>query len=486
MDNSHNITGTDSSNPIPEKEPSQKISPPFDQLSKPLLTHILSYVHDTSTRQSTALVGKLWTTQTVGAAKNREQSLIKNFVEFLSENLDKQSYATQIKQLSDIVSDTKIFDSINLITLKSSINEQKDAIVNILKSLDENDLNVLEKLYENKTKPQFFEDIFYLARFYKKIEGTNQIPNEYAKRCALESIIKNLIQDNQYDINKSETIIDKIPDEFAKGVALKVLFDKLIPVEVGRFDTSKKVKVIDRNTIDRAKIIANKITDEWQKDSALDSLIHELMHRNEFGDAEQIADELSNSSSKSRAFLSISTACAERRNFNGAEKNADKIPEKSMRIYTLKRIFEMMMEARGIGIMKIFNQAKGIADKVSSEWFRLHIFKSIIDKLVQSERFDDAKTVAKEIPKESIKKEALNKISLAHVKDLAEQGLFDKTKTIVNEISNEFDKGVALQFIIEELIKLKRFDEARATANEITDLFIKGEAFKRLSQAQQE
>lgn len=165
--------------------------------------------------------------------------------------------------------------------------------------------------------------------FYKKIDTANQIFDEGIKREALKSIINELIRDNKDNIDKSEMIVDKISDKFAKGVAFEVIFEKLIPVEFGRFAKGKELKVIDRNKIDKAKMIALKIPDEFTRGEALESIVQKLIELHRFDEAREIADKIPGQHNKKWVHDDISKANVKRliqlRHFSEATKIADKI-----------------------------------------------------------------------------------------------------------------------------------------------------------------
>lgn len=408
MSNSNNIVGQGPSNPLPEKVSSQANLPPPDQLPSFLVRHILSYVNDSSTEQSTALVNKLWNKQAVKVVGDKEWSLIQNLTEFLSENLNKISYACQIEQLVDIVNvnKTKILSSVNLITLKSSTDQVKNAIINILKSLEMVDLNALEKLYKNTAKSNFFEDIFYLARFYKKIDIANQIFNEDTRLETLESIIKDFMRDNKHDIDKSERIIDKIPDEFAKGVALHAIVKTLLPIAFDRL--AKGQEVIDRSKIDRAKVIADKIPNDYTRGLALLRVVDELILRHEFDDAERTADEIPNSDPRRYyAFSEISTALTERKDWDRAVANAVKISDESARGRQLTPIVNRLIK------LGHFDQANIVADKIPDEHARGDALQSIVNRLIKLKRFDEAIATCNKITDAHTRKETAEKIERA-------------------------------------------------------------------------
>lgn len=84
-----------------------------------------------------------------------------------------ESYADQKARLIDIESDNKIFDSLNVMEIKQHAHKLKENIADILKDLKKVDLINLEKLFEMETKPASFENLFELAKIYKKLKKVN-------------------------------------------------------------------------------------------------------------------------------------------------------------------------------------------------------------------------------------------------------------------------------------------------------------------------
>jgi len=67
----------------------------------------------------------------------------------------------------------KISNLVNLIEILTPY-KQREEILHILKKYKDEDLSDLEKSFQNKAIPVFFEKIFELAKIYKKNRGNQQ------------------------------------------------------------------------------------------------------------------------------------------------------------------------------------------------------------------------------------------------------------------------------------------------------------------------
>lgn len=95
--------------------------------------------------------------------KANEFQLLRNFVQFLTDNLDTHFYKKEIDRLWSIGIDKRIFDSVDLLKVKASLLTIRDQILMILKDIKADDLENLHALVEDKELPTDFDNILDLA-----------------------------------------------------------------------------------------------------------------------------------------------------------------------------------------------------------------------------------------------------------------------------------------------------------------------------------
>jgi hypothetical protein len=113
-------------------------------LPNEIFNEIFSYLNDMEMQQA-SLVSRSWSRLAIDTAKSEKFSKIQKFAHFLYANLTEESYPSQKEKVASISSEKKIFDSANLIEVKSSIHFYENFFLNILKSLTEDDLKKFRK-----------------------------------------------------------------------------------------------------------------------------------------------------------------------------------------------------------------------------------------------------------------------------------------------------------------------------------------------------
>ncbi len=211
-----------------------------------------------TTMVSTAAVSRFWNQYSLQFVKNREFTLIKNFTEFLIENLGldrnlgrthrKKSYSKQIESLSNLFSDQTILNPINLIQVELSIIILRKKKIRILEVIKDSHLQKLETMSRVIEKPLFFENIFDLASEYEPNEIYEIIDDEI-KKDALCEIFDKSFKSEETSIAITDEIIQlscTIQSDEIKSDALNHIFthfSKNGPKKA--FEFAKKINVVE-------------------------------------------------------------------------------------------------------------------------------------------------------------------------------------------------------------------------------------------------
>lgn len=162
-----------------------------------------------------------------------EMQLLRNFVQFLSGHLDQNTYKKQIEQLWNIGIDKKIFESVDLLKVKSSLITIRDQIIHILKNIKIQDLEILNNLSTELELPTDFENIFELAILLQskesKIRTVHKLLDYGEVDMALFMTSKLASED------KRKEALTEIAEDFEKRIDLNK-----IP-EIIRFDLLTKI-----------------------------------------------------------------------------------------------------------------------------------------------------------------------------------------------------------------------------------------------------
>ena len=272
-------------NQPPQKEDLIGQMLPFEIFEK-----VLFYLNNNDLQRA-SLVNRFWNMAAIDTAKHdKKVSEIKDFANFLGKNLKKESHGNQRKKLFDVGGDTKILDSTNLKQVKSSINKYIETILNALKDLSKEDLKNLEEVSKNEPKPGFLENVFDLARIYKKIDEAGQIPDDYIRGNALYNISKALTKKGS--IYKAIKVAYTIPDDSTRGCVL--------------YDISQALT--KKGSIDKAIEVANTIPDDSTRGYALYDISQALTQRGSIDKAIEVANMIPNDSKRDDALKYISKA----------------------------------------------------------------------------------------------------------------------------------------------------------------------------------
>lgn len=351
------------------------IKPPIGKLPVEDLEKILSYL-DSMSLQQAALVSKDWSSVSIDTAKHEEFSKIKNFANFLGEKLP-ESYPTQKKQLLDIGNggESKILESVSLLEVKSSIKIVNETIVNVLKDLKDEDLKELESASKGLTTPQFFEDVFELARLYKNLDEINKITDERKKSLALSNFSIQLLNSDKVD--HALKIAKLIPreDYDLKENALSYISTNLLrqgKVDKG-LEIANDLPVSARDKIfnelsfqylrmgqieDTLKFV-KMINDDEIRESSILQIIQKIAEREDIDKALEVAVQYVADNKELLSFL-YSLKAAKTGNIEDSIKFAGEVTDEKLRMSVLKKVgphcYEIAKNKQDVDILrKLFN-----------------------------------------------------------------------------------------------------------------------------------
>ncbi len=178
-------------------------------LPREIISMIFSYLNPKDI-QSASVVNRHWNDLSIYTAKHKQSCRIKAFAKFLGENLPE---VPKREQLFSIAKDNQILDAENLKQIKSSIYTTRKRFVELLKDLDIEYLNNLEKSPEYIIKPIFFENIFDLATS-AKINQIDQTFDDDQKAFTLWTISEKLTESKH--MKNAIAAANMIPDTFVK------------------------------------------------------------------------------------------------------------------------------------------------------------------------------------------------------------------------------------------------------------------------------
>lgn len=233
---------------------------PINTLPIEVLRHVLSFL-DTTDIQNTAKANRLWRLISIDIKHGEFLTLIK-FVNFLGNNFHEGPYAIQSKMFFDLASNTKVLKFLSLAQVITSISKLKEDVLNILKDIENEELNNLKNLSDGRYESEFIESIFKDIELFKEID----------KQMALS-------------MNKAMSKKDKSENT-------EILYN---------FSRS----LIKSDYIWKALEVANVISKEWKKGSIIYHINKTLMKSDNLDRAIEFAKAMSEGYAKGEALRDI-------------------------------------------------------------------------------------------------------------------------------------------------------------------------------------
>lgn len=187
-------------------------------------------------------VSHQWYVQNLEMAKNSVYFSLKSFLESLVHQLE-EPYLTQIKNELLLNNLNKVLDSNDFMQLQASLFTCREAILNILKNLDNEKLKKLKFFLKNESKPLFFDELFDLVELYKDID-TLLGEGEGNNLLGFSWIIESLKEKRTFNkINKLLDVTQFVSDELKlhafKTIATELKIQGLRDKAIGIASTIK-------------------------------------------------------------------------------------------------------------------------------------------------------------------------------------------------------------------------------------------------------
>lgn len=256
----------------------------FESLPYDILCHIQRYLNPSDT-QKIAETSTLLNWSMVSAANVNSIHDLKSFAQRLTQSLNPEISLNQIKALSDITDSIHNQGVSNLRDLKTQIIGTKNQIIDVLVTLDPEELKSLK----THATPKYCENLFQVAEICQLLSQADTVV-DLIERCEiLLQAFQMLTQVKALDrpesaiaINRAIDIANSTPNQRDKCIALMLIFTAL----------SKAKKPEANPIIDEALQIARTLPNEEEQEEALRRCSLALARAQEFERAIEVAREI--------------------------------------------------------------------------------------------------------------------------------------------------------------------------------------------------
>lgn len=267
----------------------------INKLPPEIINLIISENKNDQDLKSSSEVNRVWNKETI-AIVNNEFPALQSFITDLFENIPMQCI-DQKNALIDLKV-TKILDSVNINEIKSSLNKLKEQILNILKTLEKEDLESLKNDFKGKV-PSTFSNAFDIAIIYQNLdESLKNMPRE----LAIKPVAYALAELGLFD--KAVELLDTIPDRSRAYTS----YSRVAETAGSSGNLFKAIEVYQKIPLeddwdtDYFKYLANSLPDtNLNKSVDLYILCDFLAKHNQLDDAKEIATTIPNEEVRNRA-----------------------------------------------------------------------------------------------------------------------------------------------------------------------------------------
>ena len=418
----------------------------FGLLPQELFDEIFSYLGKND-MQAAACVNRSLRGRIQEVANYNELASIKKFILVLIQKLNAEIFAVQRGLLVGISQNITFQEFKILRLLKEYILQVKVQLIEVIKTLDEETSNDLKPHLQF---PHFMENIFELAKFERRIDVANLLPNVFLRAHSLENISLSLAYAG--NIDRAIIVAQSIPREFNGESSL---------VDIS-------LSLIRAGNIDGAIIVAQSIASEFVRRRSLGNISKALAHAGNIDRAIIVAQSILDEIVGNRALGDISRALIQAGNIDGAIHVAQSIPDEHQRrdalnisrdltqIDNLEReisvgrsIPDEIVRNRVLSdISRACTRAGNIfgaiiaAQSIDSKFHKNDVLEGISFALAKARKIDRAIDVSMLIS-EDRRGFALSGISGT----LAGARNFDRAIDVAKSISNEYDRERALEYV---------------------------------------
>ncbi len=484
----------DSSDKIREDAHKAYYKPPEEEglinkeLPIEMFENILSYL-DRASMQSAAAVSKNWDKISIDVAKREENAKIKTFIHNLVENLDSKKYVEQITILSNLFSSETILNSLTLLDAKSSLTNLRESVLDVLKTIEDDDLDILEAISKKFDLPNFFEFIFDLSKYYKYIDTVSAITDEKEKSDVLGQITM-LIAECAHWV-KAVEVSRTIPHEGIKDMVLRDLGKLLI--ENGYYDKAVEVaqdisydrlksdlqydilhNLIEADNIEKAKEFANTISDTHRRFYDVRKIVEKLVENDDVDQAIEVVNTLLIEDSRGRKDVldHITKQLIDRGRLNKLVEVLPQLSFEDLDFFTQEKMVKAFVENGRI------DAVIEVANKISQERKKNYVLFDIVKEVVENHLDgSDLKDRDFDLTVESISTidvkfdeglEYEKNIYLGVLaSELMDKNNYDKAIELACAISEEQSKIKELQELVKKFIKIGDYDRATIAARNI-------------------
>jgi tetratricopeptide (TPR) repeat protein len=410
-------------------------------------------------------VNRAWNSSAVYTTKKNEMNLMKNFLHYIAGHLDENLYASQRNNLFSIcacpipISTNHV---VNLLEVKTSFDDLTLKIMNELKTLNKNDLEIIDLLSIPQSKPSFLQDIFESTYLYRKIDAACLEMCPEIKAMTVELLTANFVE-----LGHVKKAVHFIQNELRKRLALDKSLQDLLAV---------LLQLADIHKIDHSDQTASSLKGQIDADSQnLFAQCLDLVKNGAVNNAIEMGNQLSHAKLKSYLLKAVSLCLLQQGLLEEAIEIGKAIQHKDVSYFILELI--------SIEFYKRGDIKRAIELEFKLNKNRPPAFEPAVDLLVAMLRAGtDASIIINtlEFRDTYYKTQLLDKIACK----LCLQKESTKMLAVVDQNHNELHKNLALMGISTGLLVEGHAVWAREAANKIPDVlgkFLLGEKFTLIS-----
>lgn len=446
-----------------------KVSP-FESLPYDILCNIQKYLNPSDT-QAIIETSTSMNWSMLCAANVNSVFLLKSFIVTLANNLNPEISLNQINALDAIRESICNQGFSNLIDIKNETIRVKNQIIDVLITLDPEELKSLKKY----APPNFCEHLFQVAEICQLLPRSEALADPIASCGFLLKVFQALTQLQALDrpeatiaINRAIVITNAIPDQREKSITLSLIYPVLF----------KAQKPEANPMINEAIQIAKNLPDTEDREEALKHCSLALCNTKEFERAIEIAREIPSPTIQSILLSTIFTPLRQ----SGETERARAIMNESIALAKSDPDgddFENALSECSLALCSVheFEEAIAVTSEIGNPITRSSILAKIFVPLAQSgaiERSDEIINLAIELSNTAADDWEKGWILNRCIKSFLELGQIEKACPIARSIGEPEMHRRGLKRCSKSLLKAGKPHEAYLIAKEIDDIDLRG------------
>lgn len=250
-----------------------------------LLKEVFSYLDKHEDIQSSAMVNSVWKEGVVDQLKTEQSELAESYIRAVIKNLDEKKYPNVINDLKSLLDGNKIFNSVSLLQVKTSLDSIKELIIKQLKNVDRDDLKLLMESIENYKAPVNFAGLIEYA-LLSKDKSLNRLSQ--GGKPLIDIMVQGKILAKNGKFDEAITLAKSIQFGFYKSL----VFDEIIN------------RLMDSGNVDKAYETVIKDAPESDWDRNLHSIIKRYCENGDFSKAREAANRIQGYGNDKEYYLS--------------------------------------------------------------------------------------------------------------------------------------------------------------------------------------